>query len=347
MSDFQGDKRNYLIFSPYLSQSISCAKRLRLQKNNNITGAYLQCEESLFYRNYSKYYDKSIIIDSIDHRLFKEYDYIIPTGALSTKVIFDYCNQLNYERICFNKDALTASDKLFILSLAESLDIPIPTSWESINNIPPNISVFYKPKLEGLPGDRSWVSSRNDLPESVKNNNYIYQERIESPGVYGYGFVANNGKVLASFSHFEIVSQPLDGGSAAVIKPYNDGLLDEYSQRLIRELNYSGWGLVEYKWCPGRKDFVLMEINAKLWASIELAFMLNPDFTKLILSIETSILNTKGLVWIDRLIRNGLSSIWNAKYFILHYKCIYEPINYTKHISKFINRFLNKAKAII
>ncbi len=344
MSSVKCKISKYLILSPYLSQSISCAKRLKSRENVKVTGAYLQDEEYLYQKNILKYYDALIVINSITHDIFKEYNFVIPTGALSTKLVFDYCNKINLRTINFEKDSLISSDKLLILSLAQSLDIGIPETWKSFIDIPPNTSVFYKPKYEGLPGNRSWASSRDQLPESVKNDNYIYQEKIESPGVYGYGFIADNGKVLTSFSHFEIVSQPINGGSAAVIKPYKNVLLDKYSNRLIKEINYTGWGLVEYKWCPIRKDFVLMEINAKMWASIELAFMLNPEFCSLILSTETSICNVKGLVWMDRLIRNGIYSLWNSRKYIINYKCIYEPINYSRYLCKTIDLIVDKTK---
>jgi hypothetical protein len=66
--------------------------------------------------------------------------------------------------------------------------------------------------------------------------------------------------------HHEILSTPVHGGSAVAVEAYESTRVQELARRLIADF---GWGLVEFKPCVRRGDFVLMEVNAKFWASIE------------------------------------------------------------------------------
>lgn len=342
MSTLNGGLKNYLIFSPYLSQSISCAKRLKNAENIFVTGACLPGEGAFLHPQITKWYDNIIFIDSIVENNFDRYDCVLPTGSLSTRLVFDHLDSIQCGSIHFERNALLSSDKLAILSLAESIGVNIPTTWIDIKDIPSDTkAIFYKPKFEGAPGSRSWAASRDQIPASVQHNeNYLFQEKIESPGVYGYGFIADAGNILSFFMHHEIISYPFDGGSAAVLRPYHNKSLQQHSARLIKAMSYTGWGLVEYKWCPRRKDFVLMEINAKLWASIELAFCLNPDFSQRILSIQAAPVPVHGLIWPDRLLKCGPRVIWSARKYLIKYKYIFEPVPIRRVANKIKQRLL-------
>jgi len=342
-SAFRKIKR-YLILSPHLSQAIACAKRLIKNKEFIVTGAYLPNEDPSLFPHLSKYYHDIIVIDSLDE-LICDYECIIPTGASSIKFIFDSKDHHQCGTIRIDKNILNSSDKLAILSLAETLGINVPTTWPQFEDIPSGeIAIFYKPKYEGLPGDRTWVKSRDEIPTFIQNGNFLFQEKIDSPGVYGYGFIADKGNILTSFMHHEIISYPVDGGSAAVIRPYTNKSLHEYSSRLIKAMSYTGYGLVEFKWCPRREDFVLMEINAKLWASIELAFSLNVDFSQLILSTQTSPTCVNGLIWPDRLFRCGPRSIWLARKHLLEYHYVFEAVSISRIANKIKRSLLNVGK---
>lgn len=344
MSSACNNPKRYLILSPYLSQSISCAKRLITNKQIVVNGGYLPDENPSLYSHIVKYYHDIIVIDSLE-KLSREYDYIIPTGASSTKLLFDYVNQHQCGEIRLNKTILQSSDKLAILSLAENLGIHVPVTWEKFEDIPDGkAAIFYKPKFEGAPGDRTWAECRDRIPASVQNGDFLFQEKIEGHGVYGFGFIAEDGNILTSLMHHEMISYPVDGGSAAVICPYNHKSLAENSIKLIEAMSYTGWGLVEYKWCPRRNDFVLMEINAKMWASIELAFLLNPEFSQRILSIQTTRFPVDGLLWPDRLFRCGPKTIWSAKKYLFQYAYVYEPVTISRVANKLKNSILRISK---
>src|SRR5690606_3951178 len=116
------------------------------------------------------------------------------------------------------------------------------------------------------------------LPAFVRSGEYLFQESIMGEGTNGFAFLAQKGEVLVSAQHHELLSMPRDGGSAVLIRRIAEPRVDELSRRLLAHLRYDGWGLVEYKYCPRRRDYVLMEINAKFWASLDFSMRMEPGF---------------------------------------------------------------------
>jgi predicted ATP-grasp superfamily ATP-dependent carboligase len=143
----------------------------------------------------------------------------------------------------------------------------------------------------------------------VRDGGYLFQEVIEGPSVIGFGFVADRGTVLASSLHHEMFSFPQDGGSAVVVEAYESARVEELARRLIEDFQYSGWGLVEFKPCPRRQDVVLMEVNAKFWASIEFTLRTCPLFAHLLFGLRTKAEPIQRMIWPSRLLRNGILRI--------------------------------------
>jgi len=214
------------------------------------------------------------------------------------------------------------------LALVEKLGIPIPKIYSSINEIDDNLfPIFYKPKFEKGGGVRGVAWSRKELESIRERQDLIFQEYIPGQPTYGMGFVAQDGTILTSFQHEECLSLPIQGGSAVLIKTFYDGRLKAYTDRIIQALGFEGWGLAEYKYCPKRRDFVFMEINAKLWASIEFAFMNNNRFLKYMFGIDYSEEKVDRVIFVDRLISLGSAQLVRNSYYLFNSRIIsYQPI---------------------
>jgi hypothetical protein len=113
--------------------------------------------------------------------------------------------------------------------------------------------------------------------------------------------------VVASSLHHEMFSCPHFGGSAVTTELYESARVEELAKRLIAEFQYSGWGLVEFKPCHHRQDFVLMELNAKFWASLEFTLRTRPLFARLLFGIESEGEAIRRMIWPARLLRTGLA----------------------------------------
>lgn len=204
---------------------------------------------------------------------------VIPTGHASTQRLLA-AGDIEFDHFSFRQESQTLSDKATALEVAHAAGVPIPETWHSPEEVPAEVTrVFYKEAAEAG-GGRRGLMSREQL--HTLGTGLIYQEYIDSPGTYGVAFVAHDGKLLVSHSHHEMTSFPRLGGSAIAIRRFESDELLRSTAAIVTSTKYSGWGLAEYKWCPRRQRFVFMEVNAKLWASLEFTFRSEPKFLQLL-----------------------------------------------------------------
>jgi predicted ATP-grasp superfamily ATP-dependent carboligase len=77
--------------------------------------------------------------------------------------------------------------------------------------------------------------------------------------------------------HKEIRSIPITGGSGSYLESIYDSALKNNSIKLLDSLGWHGVALIEFK--KNRSgNYYLMEINGKLWASIEVALKAGCNF---------------------------------------------------------------------
>lgn len=231
----------------------------------------------------------------------------IMTGSEATIHVLQHRASVRLGEVAFERRNLWFYDKIATLDRARQLDIPVPSTWTSADDIADREGpIFYKPAREGMGGARKKVPSVRAVPPAVRRGGYLLQEVIEGPSVIGFGFVADRGRVVASSLHHEMFSFPRDGGSAVAVESCECPRVEELAKRLICEFQYSGWGLIEFKPCPRRNDFVFMELNAKFWASIEFTLRTCPLFAHLLFGIRAEAEPIKRMIWPSRLLRNGL-----------------------------------------
>ncbi len=107
----------------------------------------------------------------------------------------------------------------------------------------------------------------------------LLQQYIAGEGV-GYFALCVNGQVGAEFAHRRILEKPPSGGVSVLSEsiPLSDAPVDE-SRRLLRDLEWTGVAMVEYKRSTDGK-FWLMEINPRFWGSLQLAIDCGRDFPR-------------------------------------------------------------------
>ena len=290
-------KNSVLLLSPCRSQARAIANWLkRTGKNFLIVGGNLvkpPRSPAMKPFQYSVDVKKSSDLDG--------YQFVIPAGSHSTSFLVDHCGGFRVGKVFFASDNLRVDDKAWLYDLSQSIGVSVPDTWSEFECIPDDgNSLFYKPRWEGSTGPRRPAKKKNALPFYVRNSDFIFQEYIPGREVYGFGFIAKSGEPIVTCQHLEIASNPLHGGSAVAVFALDNQRIVELSRKLLSALNYEGWGLVEFKYCHRRKDFVLMELNAKWWASLEFALRREPAFGRLLFGIDGVSENLPGLFWPDR-----------------------------------------------
>lgn len=293
--------RQFYLFSPGSEQGYFLATLIKKYLPTAVIGGLLTSEEAVPVK------DKPDTVDSITTiRRLDELTPglpVIPTGAISTQFCLEQ-GDIQLGEVTHAAANLRVFDKPWLLAQAMHCGVPIPETWDSVEKISA-FPLFYKQRYEQGGGVRGIALQASQIPQENQGQ-LIFQELISGEGTYGVGFLAHEGQLSCQHTHFERESAPRSGGSAVIIETFCDNRLVAYTKQLIAHLNYSGWGLVEFKYCPKRDDYVLMEINAKFWASCELAIVNEPCFLKQLFAIESREVMVKRLFFVERAAQRGL-----------------------------------------
>ncbi len=110
----------------------------------------------------------------------------------------------------------------------------------------------------------------------------LIQQRIVGPGV-GVFLLMWNGECVASFSHRRIREKPPSGGVSVYRESLAmDDVLLGRSIALLRDFDWDGVAMIEYKVDEKTGVPYLMEINGRFWGSLQLAVDAGVDFPVLL-----------------------------------------------------------------
>lgn len=113
---------------------------------------------------------------------------------------------------------------------------------------------------------------------------------IVQPFVAGRGeglfFAADRGRVVAAFAHRRLREKPPTGGVGVLLESATPepGLLAS-AERLVAALGWHGVGMLEFRRAPDGHAW-LMELNPRLWGSLQLAVEAGADFPGLVLALH-------------------------------------------------------------
>jgi predicted ATP-grasp superfamily ATP-dependent carboligase len=115
----------------------------------------------------------------------------------------------------------------------------------------------------------------------------LLQQRVTGPGI-GVFVLLWEGRLLASFFHRRIREKPPSGGVSVYREstPPRPQLLD-HSLRLLERFSWQGVAMVEYKLDESTGVPYLMEVNGRLWGSLQLAIDAGVDFPALLVEAAT------------------------------------------------------------
>jgi len=115
------------------------------------------------------------------------------------------------------------------------------------------------------------------------NSSLIIQEYFEGTGI-GLEILAFRGEILAAFQHIRIHEKRIWGirniGGASTYRKSQpvDPFLMSQARKIIRELDYTGVAMLEFRKNFEKNESVLIEINGRFWGSLPLAVAAGADF---------------------------------------------------------------------
>ncbi len=110
----------------------------------------------------------------------------------------------------------------------------------------------------------------------------LLQRRIVGPGI-GIFLLVWRGRVVAHFAHRRLREKPPSGGVSTYRESIAaDPVLVEQSRALLERFRWEGAAMVEYKVDAATGTPYLMEVNGRLWGSVQLAVSEGVDFPALL-----------------------------------------------------------------
>lgn len=221
--------------------------------------------------------------------------FLMPVGYYAHKAVIG--NKADLEKLC----AVCAPDlhafdiatsKILTAELAEKAGVLTPKTFvisdfsQVETLVAPRFPLVIKSRNEIGGRMLAYASSHEELKEKFGDMIKTYkllpadypiiQEYIEGEGV-GFFAYYNSGHVKAFFMHERVREFPVSGGRSVCARSFYDEALKLAGEAVLNALSWHGCAMVEFKRTADNK-YYLLEVNPKLWGSLELAIVSGVNF---------------------------------------------------------------------
>jgi D-aspartate ligase len=231
-------------------------------------------------------------------------------------------------------------DKRNTYSMAEKLNIPIPRTWypqgmDDLEHVSGRFPFAIKPAIKEhfiyATKQKAW---RADNPEQLRElygralkliptEEIMIQDLIPGDGSCQYSYCSffKEGKSIAHLAACRRRQHPLEfGRSSTYVETVDLPLLEEYSQRFLRAIDYYGLVEVEFKYDPRDGQYRLLDVNGRTWGYHSIGHRAGTDFSYLLFADQISkpvesCIGKVGVRWIRLLtdLPTGLLGIVNGQ----------------------------------
>lgn len=187
-----------------------------------------------------------------------------------------------------------AVDKTSLTRMAEEMGIPVPATQyiAGPDSLGENLRfpLVLRPGASLVPlGTQvrgvkvEVVNSREELEQSVRGNDtfrspFMIQEKLTGEGL-GVFALFHEGKPLTIFGHRRLREKPPWGGVSVLCESTEpDPDAAKYAIRILEKLQWHGAAMVEFKRKTKSGEPAFIEINPRLWGSLQLAIDAGVDF---------------------------------------------------------------------
>ncbi|WP_225334371.1 carboxylate--amine ligase [Halomicrobium urmianum] len=188
-------------------------------------------------------------------------------------------------------------DRLQLAAVAESAGVPVPETqrlsavddWEGQRIVKSRYNVLADAFVEGMspsevdvvkdvhhvePGD---VPDADALREEM-DHDPIVQEFVPYDDEYMFAGIYDHGEPLATFQHRQIRGTSYTGGGGVYRRSVYVPELEQVARALLSELDWHGLACIEYMHDADTGEFVLTEINPRMWQSLPSTVRAGVDF---------------------------------------------------------------------
>ena len=190
-----------------------------------------------------------------------------------------------------------AADRTLLAEAAEAADVPVPETrtldevddWSGdllvkarynllidahVDSVPPGGADKAKTITHLTPGEAPDVDALRDEMGHVP----IVQECIPKADEYMFAALYDHGEPLATFQHRQIRGDSYVGGGGVYRESVYVPELEEVARDLLAELDWHGLACIEYMEHAETGEYVLTEINPRMWQSLPATVHAGADF---------------------------------------------------------------------
>jgi len=241
---------------------------------------------------------QEIVGGTLEHILQQQhFDLIIPIGGTSVRSVAATCPEkaviapIDKIDTCFNKSN--------VMALADSLEVPHPRSWtahsiDEVDVLPEEFPVVIKAASELAVKGACYAHNASERRSMAQNLfaqlpvndkcGLLLQEYVRGVG-RGYFTVYDSGRPVTAFMHERLRESPPTGGASTAARAIYDERLKDYSETMLRALDWHGPAMVEFKYDAERDRYNLIEINPKFWGSVELGLSAGINFGEIVVRL--------------------------------------------------------------
>ena len=202
-------------------------------------------------------------------------------------------------RAATDKDGVLALAEASGLGIPDTRRIPSPTDTLVLPDpaffpavLKPHRSVVAGAASSGTPHRVVPVADRDECVRALRQmpaSAYpvLVQREVRGPGE-GLFLLRWNGRIVAAFAHRRLREKPPWGG----VSVYRESIalppaLLAAGTALLERLDWQGVAMIECKYDLAMNRHILMEINGRLWGSLQLAIDAGVDFPRLLVECAT------------------------------------------------------------
>jgi hypothetical protein len=131
------------------------------------------------------------------------------------------------------------------------------------------------------------VPGQLSILNNITTSEYLIQEKVESSKkIHGIFCLAHEGELISWHGHERLRTFPEKGGVTVFSRTQYISELKEITSLLLREMNWSGFAMVEFLHDDRTGEWKIIELNPRLWGSVMLSEFcgagLLPNYVKLL-----------------------------------------------------------------
>lgn len=208
------------------------------------------------------------------------YDAVLPVSLDMVELFVRHRDQFDVPLMLPPRESFEiAADKRRTFDHARRIGMPMPATvaagrWDELE-----MPIVFKHPRSGA----DIVRSNDDAQRRInamngERDSWLAQEFIPGQNGFGYFGLFENGRERAHFMHERLVQYPREGGPSVVARSIHNARLHGLGRTLLESLEWHGVAMVEFKRSDRDGDFYLIEINPKLWGSLDLSIAAGANF---------------------------------------------------------------------